>query len=160
MSTVLLVATVGLLLVVPVLLAMIPFYATRGSVDGPLLHLTTPERLRCITADLPEGWVHLRPGVGWKQRLPLLGWPPRPFTRRIYFYVGAEWPGPFRCRYNLPHPEQCTNAVVIEVEDLRTYGSGGSLYRRRIDGAAAWSGEYRGPGRVISSASSGTGEQR
>lgn len=126
----------------------VPFYAARRRRAGVLMHLTTAETLRSITTGVPVGWVHLRPGRGWQQRLPLLGWPLRPCARRVYFYDGERWPGWFRLRYNLPDPGRYECAVVIEVDDLRAHGSGGRLYRRPIDRAAAWSGEYRGPARI------------
>jgi hypothetical protein len=82
-------------------------------------------------------------------RLPLLGWPLRPFGERVYFYLGDRWPGRFRRRYNLAHPDECTHAVVVDVADLAAVAERGRLYRRRIDASVAWSGEYRGPGRIV-----------
>jgi hypothetical protein len=38
---------------------------------------------------------------------------------------------------------------VVDVADLAALDQGGRLYRRRIDASVAWSGEYRGPGRII-----------
>ena len=137
-----------------VLLAPVPYFAVRRSrVEGPLLHVTTAERVSSITAGVPEGWIHLQPGRRWSHRMPLVGWPPHPFQERIYFYRGQEWPGRFRLRFNLPDPEECTHGVVVTVADLAAFGGPGCLYRRRIDGSVAWSGEYRGPGRVIERAS-------
>jgi hypothetical protein len=131
------------------LLVPVPYYAVRRrSLSGPLLHLTTSEHARAIVADVPYGWVRVRPGHRRMHRLPLLGWPLRPFGERVYFYLGDAWPGRFRRRYNLAHPEECTHAVVVDVADLAACGRG-RLYRRRIDASVAWSGEYRGPGRII-----------
>lgn len=141
----LLLAAVGLFL----LLVPVPYYAVRGASSGPLLHVTTAEHVASIVADVPDGWVRLRPGRRRIHRLPLVGWPPRPFTDRVYFYLGEAWPGRLRSRYNLAHPEHCTHAVVVDVADLAAFDRQGRLYRRRIDASVAWSGEYQGPGRII-----------
>lgn len=149
-ADVVIVALVVLALPLGLLMVTIPYYASRwGPAEGVVMHLTTPETLRAITADVPAGWVHLRPGRGWHQWLPLLGWPPRPFARRVYFYTGQRWPGRVRLKYNLPHPKRCTGAVFIDVQALRALGSGGRLHWRPIDRSIAWSGEYLGPGRII-----------
>jgi hypothetical protein len=149
-ADVVIVALVVLAVPMGLLMVTVPYYASRrGPADGVVMHLTTPERLGSITADVPAGWVHLRPGRGWHQWLPLLGWPPRPFARRVYFYAGERWPGTIRLKYNLPHPDRCTRAVLVDVEALRAHGSGGRLYSRPIDRSAAWSGEYLGPGRIV-----------
>jgi len=131
------------------LLVSVPYYAVRRrSVSGPLLHVTTAAHVPSIVADVPEGWVCVRPGRRRMHRLALLGWPLRPFGERVYFHLGDGWPGRFRRRYNLASPDQCTHAVVVDVADLAVRGRG-RLYRRRIDASVAWSGEYRGPGRII-----------
>jgi hypothetical protein len=100
------------------LLVPVPYYAVRRrSLSGPLLHVTTSEHARAIVADVPDGWVRVRPGPRRMHRLPLLGWPLRPFGERVYFYLGDAWPRRFRRRYNLAHPEECTHAVVVDVAD-------------------------------------------
>ncbi len=144
------VAVLGLLVVdVLLLLVAVPYYAVRRrSVSGPLLHVTTADHVASIVADVPDGWVRVRSGRRRMHRLPLLGWPLRPFGERVYFYLGDGWPGRLRSRYNLAHPEKCTHAVVVDVADLAARDRG-RLYRRRIDASVAWSGEYRGPGRII-----------
>ena len=146
----LVIAVVVSSVVVVLLFGAVSFYAVRpGAVAGPLLHVTTAEGLARITADVPGGWVHLRPGRWRNRRFPLLGWPPHPFAERICFYVGEEWPGWFRRRYNLPHPERFTYGIVVDAGALAERGGGGRLFRRPIDRSVAWSGEYRGPALIV-----------
>lgn len=143
---------IGVGVVLALLLVSVPYLSTRYD--------STPSTLRCSTSPPPTGWRPLPltfprggsisdRGAGGCKGCPFSDGPPRPFANRVSFYIGAEWPDRFRQRYNLPHPDQCTHAVLIDVEALRSYGVGGRLYRRRIDRSAAWSGEYRGPGHII-----------
>ncbi len=120
MVATLVLVVVGLFL----LLVSVPYYALRRrSVSGPLLHVTTAGNVGSIVADVPDGWVRVRPGRRRMHRLPLLGWPLRPFGQRVYFYLGDGWPGRFRRRYNLAHPDECTHAVVVDVADLAVVSS-------------------------------------
>lgn len=140
----------ALLGVVGLLALLVPYYELRRrAVAGPLLHVTTAAHVASIVAGVPDGWVRLRPGSRRMHRVPLIGWPPRPFGQRVCFYLGEQWPGRLRRRYNLAHPDECTHAVVVDVSDLATFGGRGRLYRRWIDASVAWSGEYQGPGRIV-----------
>ncbi len=140
-------AAEGLILASAVLvLGALAFYPVRrtGRVSSPLVHFTSPEIARVVTANAPPGWVDLRPSTGW--RLPLLGWPLHPFAERICFFGG--WPSRWAQRYNLEDRDKPAVAVLIEVEDLKA-SMAGRLYRRPIDGSVAWTGVYRGPARLL-----------